>query len=44
MINVIITCDHTECEYCHEKECEKPVIWIDDSECKAMERSENERI
>ncbi len=34
--NIIITCDHKECEYCHEGECGKDCIWIDDKECKYM--------
>ena len=35
-VNMIITCEHKECKYCHEGECGKPVIKINDTECLVM--------
>ncbi len=32
-VNVIITCPIKECQYCHEGECGKHEIFIDDNEC-----------
>lgn len=40
-VNVIITCNHKECPYCHEGECGKPVIEINDSECVALKERGN---
>lgn len=39
-VNIIITCDHKDCKYCHEGECGKPIIKIDDSECKHISGKE----
>ena len=35
-VNFIITCNHTECKYCHEKQCGKSEIYLDDKECIAL--------
>jgi len=35
-INMIITCDNTECPYNCEGECGKDVLYVDDPECKAQ--------
>lgn len=40
-INIIITCDHTNCSYNHEKECGKEILYVDDLECIAQAESED---
>lgn len=39
-VNIIITCNHTDCHYNHEKECGKEVLFVDDEECIAQAESE----
>lgn len=39
-VNLIVECDHTECIYNHEGECDKDILYLDDSECKAQTESE----
>jgi len=40
-INIIITCDHTDCPYNHEKECGKEILYVDDVGCIAQAESED---
>ena len=35
-INMIVLCNYKECQYCHEGECGKEVLYIEDSECIAL--------
>lgn len=39
-VNLIITCDHTDCPYNYEKECCKGILYADDIECIAQAESE----
>lgn len=32
-VNLIITCNNTECKYNNEGECGKPLIQLNDTEC-----------
>lgn len=41
-VNMIIDCDYTSCPYNHEYECNKDLIFLDDSECIAQKKSEDE--
>lgn len=40
-INLIITCDYENCPYNHEKECDKDILYVDDTECMAQVESED---
>jgi hypothetical protein len=42
MYNMIITSTHTDCKYCHEKECGKDAIYLDDAECLAIQKQKGE--
>ena len=35
-VNIIITCDRKNCPYCHEGECGKETLYIEDSECEVL--------
>ena len=42
-INMIITCDHTDCPYNHKKECGKEVLYVNDPERIVQAESEVEK-
>lgn len=35
-VNIIITCNHSDCPYNHEKECGKEILYANDMECMAQ--------
>lgn len=39
-VNLIVTCDHENCPYNHEKECGKDILYVNDPECIAQAESE----
>ena len=39
-VNLIITCNHENCPYNHEKECGKDILYVNDAECIAQAESE----
>lgn len=38
-VDLIVTCNHENCPYNHEKECGKDVLFMDDPECMAQTES-----
>lgn len=40
-VNLIVTCNRSDCQYCYEGECGKDVLYINDGECLALAEGED---